>query len=242
LHARGGIPLNWKHHFLRLRADCDLLALVLPEERDLLAEVARVAPEEATVKIIVTRGAGGRGYAPVRHPPTRVVAAFAPPNFPESLRREGVRVRRCALVLSEQPRTAGAKTLNRLENVLARGEWTDAEVREGLLGDAAGRVIEGTMSNVFLVKDGRAATPALSRCGVVGAQRERVRELLAAEGIECTERDIAFEEVVAADEVFLTGSLIGAWPVSAFGERSWTPGPVTRRVQRLIEQDDAQAH
>ena len=236
---RGGIPLNWKHHFLRLRADCELLALVLPEERDLLAEVARVAPGEAVVKIIVTRGAGGRGYAPVRHPPTRVVAAFAPPNFPESLRREGVRVRRCALVLSEQPRTAGAKTLNRLENVLARGEWTDAEVKEGLLGDAAGRLIEGTMSNVFLVKGGQAATPSLARCGVIGAQRERVRELLSGEGVECAQRDIAFEELIAADEVFLTGSLIGAWPVAAFGERRWIPGPVTRRVQALIDSHDA---
>jgi len=240
MHARAGVALNWKHHFRRLTADCEMLALALPDERDLLAEIARVAPEEATVKIIVTRGAGGRGYTPLRQPPTRVVAAFAPPNYPDSLRREGVRIRRCALVLSEQARVAGAKTLNRLENVLARGEWTDTDVREGLLGDAAGRLIEGTMSNVFLVKGGKAATPALKRCGVVGAQRERVRELLAGERIECTERDIAFEELVAADEVFLTGSLIGAWPVSEFGERRWIPGPVTRRVQALIDRQDAQ--
>jgi 4-amino-4-deoxychorismate lyase len=240
MHVRAGRPLNWTHHYRRLAADCETLALVLPDERDVLAEIARASPGEATVKLIVTRGAGGRGYAPMRLPPTRVVAAFAPPNFPESLARQGVQVRRCALVLSEQPRFAGAKTLNRLENVLARAEWSDADIHEGLLSDAAGHVIEGTMSNVFAVKDGRAATPGLARCGVIGAQRERVRELLAAEGLECTERDMGFEDLIGADEVFLTNSLIGAWPVARFGERHWTPGPVTRRVQTLIEEHDAQ--
>jgi len=241
MHVRNGRPLNWTHHYRRLAADCETLDLVLPDERDVLAEVARASPDEATVKLIVTRGAGGRGYAPLRLPPTRVVAAFAPPDFPESLAREGVRVRRCALVLSEQPRFAGAKTLNRLENVIARGEWTDADIREGLLGDAAGRVIEGTMSNVFVAKGARVSTPGLTRCGVIGAQRERVRELLAAEGIECAERDIRFEEIVDADEVFLTNSLIGAWPVCRFGDRRWMPGPITRRVQALLERHDAQA-
>jgi 4-amino-4-deoxychorismate lyase len=238
--VRNGLPLNWTHHYRRLAADCEMLALVLPDERDVLAEIAQVAPLEATVKLIVTRGAGGRGYTPLRLPPTRVVAAFAPPNFPEGLPREGVQVRRCALVLSEQPRFAGAKTLNRLENVIARGEWTDAQIREGLLGDAAGRVIEGTMSNVFVAKGGQVSTPGLTRCGVIGAQRERVRELLAVEGIECGERGIRFEELIDADEVFLTNSLIGAWPVCSFGDRRWMPGPIARRVQALIEQHDAQ--
>jgi 4-amino-4-deoxychorismate lyase len=241
MHVRGGAPLNWKHHYARLTADCESLALVLPEERDVLAEIALAAPDAATVKLIVTRGAGGRGYAPLRAPPTRIVAAFAPPNFPDSLAREGVHVRRCALVLSEQPRFAGAKTLNRLENVIARGEWSDADVREGLLADAAGRLVEGTMSNVFVVRDGKVATPSLLRCGVIGAQRERVRGMLATEGVDCVERDIRFEELVAGDEVFLTNSLIGAWPVARFGERRWTPGPMTRRVQALIAADDGPA-
>jgi 4-amino-4-deoxychorismate lyase len=240
MHVRAGRPLNWAHHHRRLAADCVTLALPLPDERDLLAEIAQVSPGEATVKVIVTRGAGGRGYAPLRIAPTRVVAAFAPPEFPADAALAGVQVRRCALVISEQPRLAGAKTLNRLENVLARGEWTDPGIREGLLADAAGRVIEGTMSNIFIAARGEVATPGLTRCGVIGAQRERVRELLAADGIECVERDIGFTEIADAEEVFLTGSLIGAWPVARLGERRWIPGPITRRVQALIEQSDAQ--
>ena len=236
---RAGRPLNWRWHVRRLQADCALLALPLPDEALLVAELARVAPGDATAKVIVTRGSAGRGYGmPAQARARRIVAAFAPPAWPEARARDGVAVRRCALVLSEQPRLAGAKTLNRLENVLARSEWSDESIAEGLLGDAAGRVVEGTMSNLFVVKAGRVATPALARCGVVGAQRERVRELL---GARCEERDLSWNELDEADEAFLTNSLIGAWPVARLGTRRWTPGPVTREVQALLGRDDAGA-
>ncbi len=171
--------------------------------------------------------------------PTRIVAAFPPPPYPPAFARDGIRVRRCELKLAEQPLLAGVKSLNRLESVLARAEWFDPEIREGLLCDARGRLIEATMSNVFLVRSGGIATPDLARCGVAGAQRERVIDLARAAGLACDVRDIAFTEVHEADEVFLTNSLIGIWPVAHLGERLWIPGPITRRLQALIEADDA---
>ena len=241
LAVRAGRILNWSWHYRRLQADCELLHLPLPAERVVASEIATVAPHDATVKVMVTRGVAGRGYAIAAAKGTRIVAAFAPPQHDPALARDGVRVRRCALVLSEQPRLAGAKTLNRLENVLARSEWDDAAISEGLLCDAAGRVIEGTMSNVFVVKDGKVATPGLARCGVIGAQRERVRELLARDGMACEEREIPWQELEDAEEVFLTNSLIGAWPVARLDTRRWTPGPMTRRVQAAIAEADAHA-
>ena len=240
LAVRGGRPLNWTWHYRRLAADCATLRLATPNEELLLAELHRTAPGDAAAKIIVTRGDATRGYAiPLAARPTRIVMAFPPPQFPAEHAEQGVTVRRCALALSGQPCLAGAKTLNRLENVLARGEWDDPAIAEGLCADAGGRVIEGTMSNLFVVSRGRVATPDLSRCGVVGAQRERVRELLARDGIACTVTDLAWDVVAEADEIFLTNSLIGAWPVARFEARRWGVGPVTRRVQRLIEDDDA---
>lgn len=214
----------------------------MPEEALLLREIAVVGPGDAVVKVTLTRGPASRGYAlPEPSHPTRIVAAFAPPAWPASHAGEGVAVRRCALVLSEQPRFAGAKTLNRLENVFARSEWRDPQVAEGLLGDAAGRVIEGTMSNLFVVAGGRLSTPPLDRCGVVGAQRERVRELAARDGLACEEAALRWEDLPAAEEMFLTNSLIGIWPVARLDERRWVPGPVTRRLQALLAEDDARA-
>lgn len=239
---RAGRPLNWAWHQRRLAADCERLRLPAPPGSTLREEIARVAPGDAVVKIIVTRGSGGRGYAiPAGVSPTRIVAAFPAPAYDPANARSGVQVRRCTLTLSEQPRLAGAKTLNRLENVLARSEWSDAAIAEGLLADAGGRVIEGTMSNLFIVKGGVVSTPDLARCGVVGAQRERVRELLKGAGFECRVADLAWSDVEAADELFLTNSLIGAWPVARLEARTWSVGPVTKRVQSLIEAADAHA-
>jgi 4-amino-4-deoxychorismate lyase len=240
--VRAGRPLNWRWHRARLEADCRTLSLPVPGAAVLLDEIARVAPGDATVKVTVTRGAAARGYSiPRGAAPTRVVAAFPAPSYPARHAEEGVAVRRCELVLSEQPRLAGAKTLNRLENVLARSEWDDAAIAEGLVGDARGHVVEGTMSNVFIVKAGALATPPLDRCGVVGAQRERIRELAANASLACRERPLAWNELVEADEVFLANSLIGIWPVARYEARRWSVGPLTRRLQSLVAADDARA-
>jgi 4-amino-4-deoxychorismate lyase len=208
----------------------------------LLAEIARVAPGEGVVKATITRGQAGRGYAaPTVVRTTRIVSVHALPDHPAEWRSSGVRVRRCHLTLSQQPRLAGVKTLNRLENVLARSEWDDPAIAEGLIADAEGRVIEGTMSNVFIVAAGRVYTPELARCGVVGAQRERVRELLRQERVHCEERDLRWTDVLSAEEIFLTNSLIDVWPVRQVDERAYVPGPLAARVRDLVERDDALA-
>lgn len=240
LRVKAGRALNWRWHWARLQADCEKLRLPAPDEARLRSEVARVAPGDATVKVTVTRGEAGRGYSlPTAVRTTRIVSSHPAPDYPAAWSSEGVRVRRCHLVLAQQPRLAGAKTLNRLENVLARSEWDDPAIAEGLLADAEGRVIEGTMSNLFVAAGGRVFTPDLARCGVVGAQRERVRELLRGERVHCEERDLRWTDVLAAEEIFLTNSLIGVWPVRQVDERLYAPGPIAARVRELVERDDA---
>ena len=242
LRVSGGRPLNWRRHYARLSSDCAALGLDCPDETLLLAEIARVAPGDATAKVIVTRGGSGRGYAyPEDIRPNRIVVAYPALAADPLPAQEGVRARRCDLVLARQPRLAGVKSLNRLENVLARAEWRDPAIREGFLVDEAGLLVEGTFSNVFVVKDGSLATPDLSRCGVAGAERERVIELAASEGIACAVRDIPFAECAAADEMLITNSVIGILPVIALGDWHRPPGPVTRRLQALVAADDASA-
>jgi 4-amino-4-deoxychorismate lyase len=234
LRVRSGRALNWGWHWARLTADCEKLRLPAPDEAQLRSEVARVAPGDAVVKATITRGEAGRGYAaPTAVRTTRIVSAHPPPEHPPEWVETGVRVRRCHLVLAQQPRLAGAKTLNRLENVLARSEWDDP--------DAEGRVIAGTMSNLFIAAGGRVFTPDLARCGVIGAQRERVRELLRHEKVHCEERSLRWTDVLAAGEIFLTNSLIGVWSVRQVDERAYAPGPIAARVRELIERDDAAA-
>jgi 4-amino-4-deoxychorismate lyase len=74
---------------------------------------------------------------------------------------------------------------------------------------------------------------------VAGAQRERVMDLADAAGIACEIRDVDFGELAGADEVFLSNSVIGLWPVVALDGQRWRPGPLARRLQALIEEADA---
>jgi 4-amino-4-deoxychorismate lyase len=130
----------------------------------------------------------------------------------------GVAVRLCNTRLAINPVLAGIKHLSRLENVLARNEWHDSTIVEGLMMDTAGHLVEGTMSNIFVLSGGRLITPALTRCGVEGIIRQIIIEQLApALSIPLVIRDMDISDVIKADSVFICNSLIGICPVRNIG-------------------------
>jgi 4-amino-4-deoxychorismate lyase len=220
----------WARHMQRLGEGCRRLGLPMPDTAQLLAE-ARTASNgmaHAVVRITLTRGAGARGYAPPAQPrPTRVVAAFEPPPQDEAAQAGGIRVRLCELHLAPQPLLAGLKHLNRLEQVLARAEWDDPAIAEGLLCDVEGLAICATSANLFAVHDGVLATPALDRCGVAGVARA---EILACRP-QVQVRPIPLAELRRADELFLSSSVRGILPVRELDGVAFGVGPVTRALQ-----------
>jgi 4-amino-4-deoxychorismate lyase len=133
--------------------------------------------------------------------------------------------------LGENPQLARIKHLNRLEQVLARAEWDDDADAEGLMCDCRGRVIAGTMTNLFVYAGGRLLTPRLDTCGVAGTVRAVVLRLAAQTDIEVAETDLGVSDVHCADGLFLTNALIGVWPVRMLGGRSFDVG---RLPQGLI--------
>lgn len=226
----GDAPL-WTLHMQRLASSCQRLALPAPDPATLLREAREVTAgwPQAIARITLTRGLGTRGYAPPAEPrPTRVVAGFAMPTLCPEDAVDGLRVRRCTLRLAEQPALAGMKHLNRLEQVLARAEWQDPAIAEGLLGDFHGRVICATAANLFAVIDGSLATPVLERCGIAGVARAEVLARLP----DTRVRDIGWDELAAASEIFLCSSVRGILPVRAVDARPYTIGPVTRAMQQ----------
>src|SRR5574340_17078 len=182
LRATQGKALHWPLHFLKLQHDCAALGISCPDEALLRAELDRVLAQhpDGVVKLIVTRGEGARGYAPsAAATPTRIWDFSPLPDYPAEWPTQGIKAHVCSLWLAAQPRLAGVKHLNRLENVLAAAELNaaqrhDSQLAEGLLLDAEGHLIEGTRSNLFLVSQGELVTPDLSRCGTAGMQRGRV--------------------------------------------------------------------
>lgn len=218
------------HGMAVLRIDLSLALL-----RDELQAAARELGE-GLLKLIVTRGEAGRGYAmPATAEPTRILH-FAPlPDYPDAHARNGIRLYPCVTRLGHQPLLAGLKHLNRLEQVLARSEWQDSVHAEGLVCDIDGHPVEGTMSNLLLRLDGQWLTPDLSRCGVRGVMRDHLMAQLAAEGEPVLERSIRLDELRASEELVCCNGVFGVWPVVGLGDREWAVGPQARRLQALAE-------
>ncbi|PWB57637.1 MAG: aminodeoxychorismate lyase [Nitrosomonadales bacterium] len=238
LKRAGGVSRCWARQYAKLAADCTSLNLRCPDAAMLAAELAQLPPD-CVAKIIITRGPGARGYAVVADAmPTRVVTASSLPDYPSSHSTSGVKAHLCSLRLASQPRLAGVKHLNRLENVLARMEWNDAAIAEGILLDEAGSVIEGTMSNVFALRDGVLHTPDLSRCGVAGVQRDRILAFAAELGLKTRIASLPLDALMAADEVMLCNSVIGVWQVREFNGRVWNGGAVSARLRALLDERD----
>jgi 4-amino-4-deoxychorismate lyase len=238
---RDGEPRLWEYHVERLGAGCERLRLQAPDPTDLRHLLdnalfdAEVDKRCCTAKIIVTSGVSQRGYG--RKIPTPIctyIGVFSAMLPPADAFRDGIDTMVCATRLARGSAMAGIKTLNRLEQVLARSECLEADIPEGLTLDAAGNIICGTMSNVFLVHKKSIATPALVSCGVEGVMRRNVIEMLDATGTSVDVRDISEPELRGADEVFLTNSQFGVLPVRSCGEAVWTPGLVTRDVMSLL--------
>ena len=234
--VRGGRAVLLPRHLARLGEGLRRLAIELDLatlETELQAFFAELG--DGVAKLMITRGDGLRGYAPPQpSAPRRILLGNPLPDYPIANAEQGVCLYPCATRLAEQPLLAGLKHLNRLEQVLARGEWQDAACAEGLMRDQSGRVVEAVFSNLFLVSDGVLHTADLSRCGVAGVMRAEVLEQAERQGIPCVVRDIAFAELLAADEVFLCNSLYGIWPVRGLAGHRWPVGALTRKLQALV--------
>lgn len=236
----GGLPQFWNEHINRLAAGCERLNLPCPNRSVLQEEALSLCKDgkEAVLKIIISRGSGGRGYAITGDMEiTRVLALFPLPEYSQECWRKGVTVRVCDTRLGTNPALAGIKHLNRLEQVLARSEWDNPEIREGLMLDRENNVIEGTMTNLFYVKDNEILTPSLSLCGVKGIIRDQIIILAKQEGISVKEKQISLESLYSADEIFLTNSVIRIWPVHKLENREFRIGAVSLRLMERLKKE-----
>lgn len=217
--------LDW--HFERLTDGAGRLGLPLPETGLLRAEIGSVCPDSrGVIKLIVTRGLGPRGYRPpLQASPCRIVSASAWPEWPRTAWTEGVRLGWCRTRLGRNPALAGIKHLSRLEQVLARAEWDDERMDEGLVRDDRDLVISATQANLFARIAGRWVTPALDQCGVAGIMRRAFRSWSAEAGDAVVERALPEAELATATGLVLTNALIGAWPVRELAGRALALDP-----------------
>jgi 4-amino-4-deoxychorismate lyase len=238
LHRRR--PVWWDAHLTRMERGAAVLGIAAPApsvwraDLDALLVHTGEAANHVVLKLMLTRGSSRRGYGIDTAVVPRRIGMLSPaPVSDPRLRVFGISVRWCELRLAVQPRLAGIKHLNRLEQVLARAEWTDPGVHEGLLCDSDGGVVCATAANLFIVRGGRLLSPPVDRCGIDGT----CRAFLLPQAEVCR---LERNDVLTADEVFVCNSLRGILPVTRLEQRRWPVGPVTRaQMARLAAAEPA---
>jgi 4-amino-4-deoxychorismate lyase len=225
-------------HLQRLQQGCERLRLAFRDFEALRAEIGGLAggQRRCIVKVIVTRGtATRRGYAPAGDElPTRIVSrhdwldtpAPGPPGF-----RLGV----SGVTLGMNPLLAGLKHLNRLEQVLAQMARDEAGLDEVLMVSTAGRVIGGSMSNVFLADETGLFTPELSACGVAGVMRRLVLQAAATLGQRVCVREVALSELATVREAFVTNVRWGVQSARMLDGRVLPSDAHARQLCNLID-------
>ncbi len=227
-------------HIRRLFDSARAIALEIPMSAGQMAEAVLLTVREngmrdGYVRLLVTRGVGTLGLSPFTcSRPSVVIIAAKIALYPEECYSRGLKLITCA---TRRPAPASlspqVKSLNYLNNVMAKVEAIQAGAEEGLMLNEQGYVAECTGDNIFIVKDGRILTPPITAGALGGITRAAIFEIGASLGIEVLEQEMTRYEIFTADECFLTGSAAEVVPVVTLDERKigdCRPGPVTLRV------------
>ncbi|QDH70512.1 aminodeoxychorismate lyase [Marilutibacter alkalisoli] len=224
---RGAVPW-WDAHWARLVRGAGRLRLPVPDPARTKQEAeALLDGRDAVLKLLLTRGAGGRGYAPPESAEPMLVLSVH--DLPPASPAEGLSLCWCDIRLAVQPALAGLKHSNRLEQVLARMEWDDPAIHEGLVRSSEGDVVCATAANLFILRDGSWHTPPLDRCGVAGVCRAWAMEALGA-----VETRLDVTDVETAEAIFLCNAVRGILPVARLGARCWAPHPQISALQARL--------
>jgi len=240
MRAEEGHPLFPADHFARLARGARSLGIAVPcEPEELLAWCEQVLDAngltDARMRVTLTRG-------PVRSQPIAeregapALAVTATPLDPRlgEERAQGWRLAVAPHLRNERSPLASIKATSYLESLLARRYARAHGFDEALLLNTVGAVAEGAMANVFAVRDERISTPPAADGALPGTMRARILKLAAAAGWDAREESLSLEDLLAADEVFLTNAIMEVMPVVGIGERlvaAGLPGPAAKALQ-----------
>ena len=229
-----------EEHIRRLYDSARSILLTVPispeEMTKALLETCRANDlNDGYIRLIITRGVGSLGLSPYKCPkPSVIIISCGLSIYPEEAYRDGLVLATCATrrpthdTLSPQ-----VKSLNYLNNVMAKVEAIQAGAEEGLLLNDRGLVAECTADNVFVVRDGVIRTPSFAAGALDGITRRAVFDIASSLGITIREADISRHDMFTADECFLTGTAAEVIAATRLDQRligDGKPGPVTNRV------------
>lgn len=247
LRAYQGRIFLWERHLARLRRSCDLIGLALPVQDDAWVPIltdllVRNGLEDAGLRLTISRGEGELGLDPgLCSRPTVVVMAKSFVPYPARLREQGVRLQ--IVSVRRNPQAAQSpqiKSLSFLNNILAKQEAVQTGAYDALMLNMDSYITECTTSNLFFVAKQRLHTPSVA-CGILeGITREVVIELARELGMGAEEGAYAIEDVLQADECFITNTSLEVMGVSQIGDHpigQGRVGPITMDLWKAFQQN-----
>lgn len=240
MRMQGRTVFRLERHLARIERGLAALNIPVPAElRHWVLEATLPCHGEVAIRLTVTRGVAASGVAPPAEArPTVIVVVNPCPAFPGTVYEKGLTAHVASGRRNEYSITAGLKTLAYTDAIAAFIEAQRAGADEALFLDTAGHCSEATSSNLFASIGGTLVTPPVSCGALPGITRDAVLEIAAALGVPSAERAFELEELLGADEAFLTSSLRGLAPLVRVGDRSiggGSPGAVVQRFAAAYE-------
>jgi len=217
----GGRPFLLEDHFIRLAQSAQAIRLKIPcsfrqIEEAIRQLIKRNREKNCSIRLTLTRGPGPYGFdpRPCRHP-TLAIVSNPFPGYPADFYRKGIKAA-VVEIRRNHPRCLPptVKSTSCLNGILAKIESLELGAQEGIFLTLDGRLAEGTVSNVFLVKNGKLLTPSLGSNFLPGVTRVYVCAMARRLGLRVLEKDLRFNDLKTADEVFLTSTLMNIMPVT----------------------------
>ena len=228
----------WDRHVERIKQGCKITKINLPPidilkkyKEKILKECLRKGFKNGVLKILITRGVGGRGYKFEKNIlPTIIFLSFPLRKIKKETLNTGVKLRFCEFSIFENSMLAGIKHLNRLDSVMARSEWEEEEFFDGVMLDNSENIIDGTMTNLFFSRDKILYTPMIKKSGINGIMRQVVIDNAKLFFREVCEIEIKKNTISTFDDMFVTNSVIKTLPVSHLSNKKFKITDATREM------------
>ena len=227
--------LFWSNHFERMKLGCDRLKISMIDETLWLSDIKKAFSlmkiDNCIVKLVLSRGESLRGYSyKYNIRPIRITIVS---ELKKNNQDKGFSLEFCNSGYNSNPKLAGIKHCNRLEQVIARA---GIKVDDGIMLDENENVVSVTQGNIFCIQGNRLITPNLDKCGIEGTRRAVILKIAVDLGFDINIKNLSVAELLRSDEVFISNSIQGVGPVNQIEDFVYSKHKITEIISETLKE------
>ncbi len=227
--------LFWSNHFERMKLGCDRLKISMIDETLWLSDIKKAFSlmkiDNCIVKLVLSRGESLRGYSYKDN--IRPIRITIVSELKKNNQDKGFSLEFCNSGYNSNPKLAGIKHCNRLEQVIARA---GIKVDDGIMLDENENVVSVTQGNIFCVQGNRLITPNLDKCGIEGTRRAVILKIAVDLGFDINIKNLSVAELLRSDEVFISNSIQGVGPVNQIEDFVYSKHKITEIISEALKE------